>query len=466
MTEDLNQAKRNALTHFLEMESSLDLFAFRENGIPVWELIRYPLHRELLVALNIELGSSDSSPRNFAWLRKRLSFLAASFTYRRPTLAKHNGILIFGHPRRVADRGSYTDIYTDPLLPHLPADIPITVLEPPLESGIHRTPPTTHGLLYLDMLFRAATRLPAPTISADCVQWCGQVSADLADRLGVNMDIQARASLAVTRWTREIPVFRDLFRKVSPLAILLVVSAENETIVAAARAEGIPVAELQHGSPAPGKLNYDYPRGQFKETFPDYFLSFGPAWRDQVSLPLPNERVLPIGFSFMTAKRAEYDGVERRHQLLVISQPPLRHQLVDFVLTLRRHFGDALPIVFRLHPQDLSSFVHDYAQLEPNGITVADASTDLYRLFAESRWQLGVYSTAIYEGLAFGCTTYILNAPGAEYMKPLIDAGFAKLVAAPADVDLDVSTGQFASDELFQAVESETVKRTIKAIIG
>jgi hypothetical protein len=55
---------------------------------------------------------------------------------------------------------------------------------------------------------------------------------------------------------------------------------------------------------------------------------------------------------------------------------------------------------------------------------------------SSSLWQIGVYSTAIYEGLAFGCMTYLVDLPGVAYMVKLIATGYAQLVQQPEDIHL------------------------------
>jgi hypothetical protein len=57
---------------------------------------------------------------------------------------------------------------------------------------------------------------------------------------------------------------------------------------------------------------------------------------------------------------------------------------------------------------------------------VDDNRIELYRYLAESEYLAGVFSTAIYEGLAFGCKTVIIELPGAEYMEELMDKGLAR----------------------------------------
>jgi hypothetical protein len=79
----------------------------------------------------------------------------------------------------------------------------------------------------------------------------------------------------------------------------------------------------------------------------------------------------------------------------------------------------------------------DYPWLEGSAIhIVQDDGQPLYQLFAESKVQVGVYSTAIYEGIGFGLQTILIRLPGIEYMDELIKSGIVKVAT---DVDTFVA---------------------------
>ncbi len=72
---------------------------------------------------------------------------------------------------------------------------------------------------------------------------------------------------------------------------------------------------------------------------------------------------------------------------------------------------------------------------EFNNFTVIDKSEPpLYELFAESHCQIGAFSTAIYEGLAFNCKTFIIDVPGVEYLDDLIDKNIVKKVKSSEEL--------------------------------
>ena len=48
--------------------------------------------------------------------------------------------------------------------------------------------------------------------------------------------------------------------------------------------------------------------------------------------------------------------------------------------------------------------------------------------------QIGAFSTAIYEGLAFNCKTFIIDVPGVEYLDDLIDKNIVKKVKSSEEL--------------------------------
>jgi CDP-glycerol glycerophosphotransferase (TagB/SpsB family) len=102
-------------------------------------------------------------------------------------------------------------------------------------------------------------------------------------------------------------------------------------------------------------------------------------------------------------------------------------------------------IIFKLHPGEYSIWETRYPWLKNDKIEViASRERNLYEYLAISDVQVGVYSTAIYEGLGFGLQTFIYDAPHANTMQYLLDEGYAELVKS--------------SDELVTGIQQKTEK--------
>ena len=64
---------------------------------------------------------------------------------------------------------------------------------------------------------------------------------------------------------------------------------------------------------------------------------------------------------------------------------------------------------------------------------VASDRPHLYQLFAEAGAQVGVYSTALFEGLAHELPTVLVDLPGLDWTRPLLDLAPSVALVATAE---------------------------------
>jgi CDP-glycerol glycerophosphotransferase (TagB/SpsB family) len=89
-------------------------------------------------------------------------------------------------------------------------------------------------------------------------------------------------------------------------------------------------------------------------------------------------------------------------------------------------------IIYKLHPGEYDRW-QTYNSLlklkEYKNITIIDNNNiPLYQLLAESKFLVGAYSTVIFESLSFNCKIIIVDIPGIEHVRSLVDSGKAKLL--------------------------------------
>jgi hypothetical protein len=228
-----------------------------------------------------------------------------------------------------------------------------------------------------------------------------------------------------------LSLYELLLNRINPSVVVTVVSYGDETLIEACKRMNIPIVELQHGTPQDHHYGYIYPKNEPKEMFPDYFLAFGEFWSENIRFPIPDDRVIPVGYPYLEKRINAYDGVGSTDQLLFISQGTIGAELSQFALEVDRDPDIEYDVIYKLHPGEYDRWQKEYPWLVDSNIEVVDSSKPpLYRLFAESSAQVGVYSTAVYEGLAFNLETYLFNCSGAEVLDPLIKQESAKLVSS------------------------------------
>jgi hypothetical protein len=134
-------------------------------------------------------------------------------------------------------------------------------------------------------------------------------------------------------------------------------------------------------------------------------------------------------------KMKSYSEVTKKRQILFISQDTIGEYLSKFATELKKVNNLDYEIIYKLHPRECDGWADRYPWLKSSGIKVIDKrGVILHELLAKSMILVGVYSTALYEGLAYGLQTFIIDAPGAEYFRPLVKTGFVKLVKSTEEL--------------------------------
>jgi hypothetical protein len=91
-------------------------------------------------------------------------------------------------------------------------------------------------------------------------------------------------------------------------------------------------------------------------------------------------------------------------------------------------------VLYKLHPGEARGWKERMPMLAAAPLEVIDGPRNIHELFASASVQVGVFSTAIYEGLAFGLETFVVNLPGHEALLPLIRMGAADLVTSSEEL--------------------------------
>lgn len=416
--------------NFLEMEKDLELLGETVTGTHFWERVRFFVYKDLLKSLDIsdETGVDDTG---FSQYLSGISLLLrnAVESNRNPFLASEADLLFYGKGRRknLGD-GLWWDIYIDPLLDGIESSS--LCLERPYNLS-HARPAKTERLRYTDLILYTGTLFQklgvTPSVTADESALLERIESEIDSRFGVAVPVERMVRNDLARRRVRLPLYRRIVRRIDPEIAFLTSSYNGrETFVEACQSEGVPVVELQHGVITPYHMGYSYPYSD-KHVFPDYFFSFGEYWSESVNLPLPDENIIPIGYPFLEKRVSDYDHITPTDQVVIISQPPYAESLSQFAVELSESELHET-IVYKLHPKEYADWEERYPHLIDSKVEVSAGEPPLYELFAESCVQIGVDSTALYEGLRFELETYVLDEAGSVQMEYLLSNKHATLI--------------------------------------
>jgi len=458
-----------------EIESEHDLFERKVDDVRYWERVRNDVYDEVCNSLGV-FGKANVEPGG-SWKERfrGLYLLLRNVLVRNPYLADEHEFLFYGHPRRKQrDNGTWWDLYTDPILEEFDLDAVSIEYDHELR---HYTPARSSPLKYTDLieysgtLYKMASRYSLPSEEADYLR---KVETAFETKFGAEVDLAGFVREELTERQALVPLYERLLNRVKPEVVVLVVSYGKESFIEACQNVDIPVVELQHGSISKYHCGYSFPPGERKDAFPDYFFTFGSFWKTRLNLPLADEYVYDVGYPYL---EQEVDKVPQNQKknpdpddksILFISQGTIGAKLSKFAVEVAKSADKKHSVIYKLHPDEYSRWQDEYPWLVGSDVEVREeGSAPLYQLFASADVQVGVYSTAVYEGLYFDLETYVVDLDGVHYVQDLVDEGVITIVSSPQDLLIKLErdkTQEYDSNRFFRKGSIQEIKSCLNHI--
>ncbi len=410
------------LDSFLNVEKDLDLYRWKINKIPVWELVRFQIYRK--IESDIAIGTKH--PGRYQSVRQKAFRLLKSIFYRNPFFAPKSDLFLLGHSRRKNINGKAVDIYSYPLIKKLDK---LTVLEPEncaKEADIDYADKKIYSLECLTLVgyVFGNVRKRCSNLSKDDLAKCSEIATELTRQLGTEVKADY-VSTAVHKTISNAHVLLPFIKKLLQLKqvklILIVVGYSpllNQLISLCAKKLKIPTVELQHGSMGAYHIAYNAFCKQF-ETYPDYFFSWGSAWSANSKLPVKKENIFHVGFPHIEALKNKIKHTPGNN-ILFLSQ--YRDDFLEYAIKTAKQFPE-YTILYKAHPAEYASIgQHDLLEKCPSNVQlINNDNEDLYELMASSKHVVGIFSTALLEATFFSESVVVLKLFGWETYKDFID---------------------------------------------
>lgn len=450
------------INDFLKIEDKYNLLNVEIEGVKVWRYMRFSIWNYKICTEAFNLSASHpKAGRNYLQTFKNMMYILHNSFSKRRIASKQYDICFVSHERRVKIGNCYECIYTEHLSETFKNSITI---EQPFGYD-HLKPTKNKNIVYTDYIIWAgeiscALNIRLKTkkyryILEQIMQTFGDPIEELEKLYDIKLnktnlyEIMARKVLAIKK---ERPYYRKLIKKISPALIVEVEHYGTQCMIINEIASdiGIRTIELQHGTMYREHAAYQYGTEQKIEQLPKMLFTFSEYWNEIIKLPLKSTEVVATGFPYFEDRlnRVKKESVEKAQKIniLFISQGTISKQLASLALELNKKLDkNKFSIIYKLHPSEFDGWIQRLPELEQSDIVVADNSEiNLYELFAESRVQVGVYSTAIYEGIGFGLETYIYNIAHADAMKKLVEIGAAEYVESADELLDKLSSGKNA----------------------
>lgn len=431
-----NQSISKIIDLILNLEREYDLLNWKINNIYVWQSARTSIY---LLLLNMIIPSHAS--------KKKMAFktdLIRTICHRifinsllfNPFFdCTKTEVLIFESGRKYLVDGNYIDIYTKYLCDELRQENK-TYTKYGTSYLYDYLTPRNLKVKHIDFIYIASkllSKLINATLTAKDMKKIKTIENVINSSFNVWIDLATILVNEIKRFKSQYFFFNRLFRLKKAEIVYLVSSSEKAPLIKAAKDNNMVVNELQHGLITKDGVvdNFPHAMEDSLEYFPNNFFIWDDLDACTAKLPLSNKHIIPIKNKHLNYELKQHQNISRKaNQILIISQPYVSKELVKFVVD---NIGEMQNwhFIYKLHPadnhdllkQELSILLEKYKNLN-----MVNNDKSMYALLAESRYVIGVFSTALFEASYFGCEVLLLNLPGVEHASILIKQNKAKLI--------------------------------------
>lgn len=418
---------------FFEQEARLELVDLTAGGLPLWAAMRVKASQ--LLAGRLGIGQVPHlRPRTEASLFDRVRRRALHLVDYDPFATSGTcDVVLLEHTRTTELAGERVDVHSADFVERFrQASLNYRLLSAAYAPGLDKdfSPPrySTERILtfgWLEPWTRGAL------LDCEFVRRVREFERAAERRFGVRFGAVRLALRRFQALSGRTSLYTELLERWSPREVYLVEGyGLNVSLIAAARRLGLPTTEIQHGTFGAYHLGYSYPhRDRPVPGFADRLLVWSDEWKARVPFAPSVAKVEVCEPSFLRERRTRAVHIEKEKLVVVLSQGLLGDRLAQAFEQISERFS-GYRIVYKLHPGEYArraSYAH-LARLEAERGVEVILDADLGALLGRAEIAVGVYSTALYEALDLGCRVALLDLPGVEFSRHLIDERRAEML--------------------------------------
>ena len=429
---------------FLNIEKKNDLYRDSIDGINYWVYARFDIWQNVILSSIFSLGKVHNAPTtSLGWKITTLAGLIKKTVFAINKKVEQADICIINHPRRVLKDGYYECIYTDRLAEYYENNI---VLEYPCMMT-HMEPVKTKNIFYMDYVLLKKIfyiRFCKYVLKKEYARLCTEIRRkietpvkEMEQAFQIQINIEQVCLIIIEKilyYKASVKSTERIIDKINPKIVVEVVSYEIDCMIIneICKRKRISVIELQHGI-LNNHIAYSYLTDVPVLQLPDKIFLFSDFWKTMVHCPISSENLVATGFPYFECQRENARKIslfdDGKINIIFISQGTIGEKLSKLAIQLSQILGEKYRILFKLHPGEVAIWKEAYPWLK-NGeiVVIEDKKYSLYDYLLTCQIQVGVYSTALYEGLGFELDTYIYEIELSSYMREVCNEGYAQYV--------------------------------------
>lgn len=471
---------------FIKYEFEHNLFNKEIKGVKFWQYIRSSIYCNEIMKQKYNLGQGHSNLSGKKFIAKVWYKLKQipNFILKNPLYGlNQRDILVLNHSRRIKNGEYYNCKYTDEILENMKNSYYVFE-EPYLEK--HFRPIRTKNIRYFDyinfiiLIKKKVFRFFNPNFETLCNKDINGLYL-LLNKINILFNVNVDESKVIKEIENLIleyklgkKYYEKILNKVKPKIIIEICYYGFSRFLfnELAKKRGIKIIELQHGVMGKYHVAYNFYKKLELETFPDYIFLFGDFWKKHTQFPINKEYLIVTGFPYFEnrinkIKNESKKNNRKRKNILFISGGHIGRQLSKLAIELDKLIDrKKYNIIYKLHPGEYDRWKRIYPWLVNSSIKIIDSNKkDIYYYLEKSNYQIGVNSTAIFEGLGFNLKTFIYKCKDEhKYMKELYENNYAQLITSADDIVSKLNNDEKNIKNIEFFWKSNSLKNVINSI--
>ncbi|MCD4772338.1 MAG: hypothetical protein K8R41_03015 [Bacteroidales bacterium] len=457
------------------LEEKYDLLNYQIDHVYIWQYIRFKIFNAISIQTKCYSIAHSKKVKANDILKAFPALFYHSLMHNPLTGNYHKDFLLFIDGKKILINNEKHAIYSSFFLKDIDKNKYDIIEEPYFWKHYEKTKSNQKNLDYIYFRSYFLNVFTKINLSEDNLNFIEKIENEINSYFSIKIDLKHFIVSGLKLFKNDYNYYKKILKKRKPKFVLLVFSYEKrKALIAACKDLNILSFEIQHGTVSKFHLGYHFPIvTKPLKYFPDYFISFGEFWRKNANFPIEDKNILIGGFPYFSIQKEMFSNTQKiEKQILFISQGTIGERLSELAFNVAKKLPD-FNIIYKLHPGEYNRWKNEYSYLLEfqnleNAQVIDNNKTNLYRLFSEASYLVGVYSTAIFEGMSFGTKVFIVDLPGNEYMNKIIELNLAvKIKTADEFVEnLDLFTNQEIQKNYFFNEDTDFSINKIYALLG
>ena len=415
---------------FVQFEEKEQLFSRKLRDIHFWRLIRFKLF--LLLTIEADLHKEAHPDLKNKSTASNINMLLRNFLFHRPSKVKNIDVLFIPHSRAINGK----DIYADRIISYH-NDKNIAFLFPYRKNFEYEPSISFARALIKSILIQKLNRIKNFYFSKDELNYIKNTNQLFQKNFNSQINIESLIHNEIIKFSSLEKSFLNFLERAKPKKIILSTHYSYFPYISAAQKLDIPVFEIQHGTITTNHMGYYFPYDKTLPYTPDTLLCHGEYWAQKPPLPKGLKTQI-IGAEHIN-KNVNSEKI--KDQIMFFSQATIAEELFEFAYETAQKLPNK-KILYRLHPSEL---IEDYEKKISSKKSLANFeikndNQSFFKDITASEYVAGVYSTTLFEALAFGAKVIIVALDGHKAVKNLVNSGHANLVHTPIDLSKKIDS--------------------------